>query len=432
MIWLYRLLIIPALILSGPYYVYRMLRRGGYSRVFHHKLGGITTRTKQAGVKRIWIQAVSMGESQALRPILEAWRDDPSVEVVMTTTNSAALTFIEDAYKDLIVAAGMFPIDFVLFSRRAWKTVQPDLVILMETEVWPEHIQQAVNRKVPVALINGRLSDRSFQHYQSFKPAAAWLFNRLSLILAATAQDQTRFAGLVSDPSRIHETGNIKLDAAVDAPLHPNELDAIRKELGFTSPQAGKTPAVILGSSTWPGEEDILIEALQEARASRKDVRLLIVPRHAERGKEIAQRLEKQAYPWHQRSISRQAEEGCCIYLADTVGELKRLTQVANLVFIGKSLPPHTEGQTPIEAAAFGRTIITGPGMSNFRSIVDSLVANDACLQLDSPEEVQSAIIELLNQPDRRQQLATNAQAWHQANLGATRRTLERLKRLLP
>jgi len=432
MIWLYRLLFLPALFCSLPYYVWRMLRRGGYRHDFHHRFGLIDRPPpKPPGTRRLWIQAVSVGEAQALAPLLAQLRDSTGAEVVLTTTTSTAYHLIRERHARDVLKTGIFPLDFWPFSRNAWRRLDPDLAVLMESELWPEHLAQARTRGVPVALVNARMSDRSFRRYQRFPWLARWLFRHLRLILCATPSDLERFLALGADPARTQLTGSLKFDVPVPQLLDPAQRAALRAELGFVSDPQLETPLILLGSSTWPGEEALLLDTLHAALAAGLDARLLLVPRHAERRREIIALLEKQSLPWHARSTAPQAPQPVMIYLADTTGELARLTQIADLAFVGKSLPPNDGGQTPIEAAALGIPLVYGPRMSNFKDICRRLEESRAALRAADAPATQAALLSLLQDPARRAHLSAAARAWHTASQGATRRTADALAELL-
>ena len=431
MIWLYRLLFLPALLCSLPYYAWRMWRRGGYRHDFHHRFGLIDRPPpKPSDVRRLWVQAVSVGEAQALAPLLTQLRR-PDREIVLTTTTSTAYHIVREKYARDVLKTGIFPLDFWPFSRNAWRRLDPDLAILMEAELWPEHLVQARARGVPVALINARISDRSFRRYRQFPAFARWMFGNLRLILCATPSDHDRFVALGADPARTRLTGSLKSDVSVPAFLNPAERAALREELGFVSDPIRGQPLVLLGSSTWPGEEALLLETLRVALAAGLDARLLLVPRHAERRREIIALLEKQSLPWHARSVSVRPPQPVKIYLADTTGELLRLTQAADLAFIGKSLPPHEGGQTPIEAAALGVPLVYGPNMSNFKDIARALEETGAALRVNDAPAAQAALLALLQDPARRAQMSAAARDWHAASQGATQRTAAALAELL-
>jgi len=464
MIWLYRLLFLPALICSLPYYFWRMFRRGGYRHDFHHRFGLIDRPPpKPAGTRRIWVQAVSVGEAQALGPFLQSLSARPGREIVLTTTTSTAYKILRERFAGQVLKTGIFPLDFWLFSRNAWRRLNPDLVVLMEAELWPEHLANAQARGVPVVLINARMSDRSFARYRRFSGLARKLLNQVRLILCATAQDHERFLALGANPAHTHITGSLKFDGPAGRMLNTNERMALREEMGFgdatatTKPLgsekseerrvgdappylvdalAGRArplgaPLVLLGSSTWEGEEALLLEVLEAAIAAGLDARLLLVPRHAERRKEIIAVLEKQPLPWHVRSTTPCAPFPVKIYLADTTGELARLTQAADVAFIGKSLPPHDGGQTPIEAAALGLPIVYGPNMSNFRDICRGLEDAGAALRAEDATSVNISLLCLLQDPARRTKMGAAARAFHAANQGATARTVAAIEELL-
>jgi len=430
MIWFYRILFLPVLLVLLPYYALRMWRRGGYRHDFHHRFGLIDRPPpKRPGVKRVWIQAVSVGEAQALGPLLARLRARPDTEIVLTTTTSTGYQILRDKYAANVLKVGIFPLDFWPFSRNAWRRLEPDLAILMEAELWPEHLHQAQMRKVPVALINGRMSDRSFRRYQGVQGIARYLLGQLQLILCATPADEERFRALGANPAHVHLTGSLKFDAAGDLrKLNAEDRTTLREELGFG---ADPKTLVLLGSSTWAGEEAFLLEVQQAALNTGLDVRLLLVPRHAERRGEIMELLKSQALSWHARSTGLRPPQPVKIYLGDTTGELARLTQAADVAFIGKSLPPHEGGQTPIEAAALGVPLVFGPRMSNFRDVCRSLRDAGAAWSGEDETDVQVELLCLLQNAERRAKMGACGRAWHAANQGATQRTVQALEDLL-
>ena len=414
--WLYRLLFAPALLVIAPWYLLRMCRRGGYRADFGHRFGGHPRLPQQTPARRrVWLQAVSVGEMLAIGPILEALQRD-GAEVYLTTTTSTGQRLAHERYAGLTTGIGYFPIDWWLFSMRAWRRINPDLVILTEGERWPEHLRQAASRHVPVLCINARMSDRSFARLRRFRPLARLLLAGVTRFLPASRQDEARLLELGVPHERILTTGNIKLDVRIPA-LSTGELTQLRQELGLPD------GLIVVGSSTWPGEEAALLAACQRARQRGLPCSLLLVPRHAERRAEIERLLTAAGVPFHFRS--RGAARGEVeVAVADTTGELRRLTQLADLVFVGKSLAPHTEGQTPVEAAALGRSILLGLGMSNFRAIADDLVARGAAQLVTDPAGLADAIEDLLRNPDRRESMARAAATWHRDNTGAIERTV--------
>ncbi|MDR0902390.1 MAG: 3-deoxy-D-manno-octulosonic acid transferase [Opitutaceae bacterium] len=496
MLWIYRLLFLPVLCITAPYYLFRMRKRGGYRRDFQQRFGAVEKLPPgRAGVRRVWLQAVSVGEMLAIAPVLEALKRRGDVEVYLTTTTSTGRKIAEERYRGLVAGIGYFPTDWWLFSARAWRAVQPDLVMLTEGERWPEHIAQARKRGVPVLAVNARLSDRSFRRMRAWRGLMGPLMLRgISRVLACSKEDASRFRALGVDAGKITVTGNIKWDVTIPL-MDAAESARLRKEIGLgecgvTNAECGETeaecgvrnaecgmteaeggpreagqkpdgqpppqqnretvaalrpdgagaphsafriphsaftqrPLVLLGSSTWPGEETALVDALAALRAAGVAARLLLVPRHMERRAEVGEVLRGRGFSWHLRS--RGAAPGAVdIAVGDTTGELRKFTQLADLVFVGKSLPPHTGGQTPVEAAALGKPILMGPGMSNFREITRYLTESGAARVVGDADELRAMVLRLLaTAPEERAAMAGAARACHKANQGAVARTVE-------
>jgi 3-deoxy-D-manno-octulosonic-acid transferase len=416
MLWLYRFLFIPALLVLAPRYLWRMRKRGGYGENFGQRFGAVPPLPERVRSRpRVWLQAVSVGEMLAVGPIIDGLHRD-GIEVYLTTTTSTGYRLAHERYRERVARIGYFPIDWRPFVTRAWRHVQPDLLILAEGERWPEHLRRAAEQRVPVIVLNARLSDRSFARMKAFGAASRLTLAGVTRLLPASADDAARFRQLGVPPERLTMTGNIKLD--VDIPrLSIDERAALRRELGLP---AG---LVLLGSSTWPGEETALVAALRRVRAAGLNCSLLIVPRHAERHAEIERELVSSGLRWHLRSRGVAPAE-VDLAIADTTGELRRLTQLADVVFVGKSLSPHTEGQTPVEAAALQKPIVFGPGMSNFRVISRDLLSRGAAREVEDADALGRTVVELLRDPLMRASLAEAAARWQTENVGAVERTL--------
>jgi 3-deoxy-D-manno-octulosonic-acid transferase len=416
MLWLYRLLFVPALVLMGPAYLLRMRRRGGYGADFGQRFGAHPRLPpRDPGRPRIWMQAVSVGEILAIGPLLEALRRD-GLEVYLTTTTSTGRALARERYAGLTVGIGYFPLDWWPCVARAWRRIDPDLLVLVEGERWPETLHQAAARGVPVLNINARVSDRSFARLRRFPAVARLALGGFSRVLCGSEQDRERVVACGVPAERAVTTGNLKLDVSI--PL----LDAaararLREELGLAD------GPVLLGSSTWPGEEEALLVALGALRAAGIACSLLLVPRHAERRDEVRRLLAGGPWRHHFRSEGRAAGP-VDVAVGDTTGELRRLTQLAEVVFVGKSLAPHTEGQTPVEAAVLGRPILLGPGMANFRAIAADLRARGAAREVRDAAELAAAAAELFREPARREKMSSAAGRWHGENSGAVARTL--------
>jgi 3-deoxy-D-manno-octulosonic-acid transferase len=420
MLWVYRLLFVPVLLLLAPGYLLRMRRRGGYGENFAQRFGASPPLpAKVPGRPRVWLQAVSVGEMLAIGPILEGLHRD-GVEIYLTTTTSTGYRLAHERYRALTIGVGYFPLDWGPFVARAWRAISPDLVILTEGERWPELLHQASRRRVPAVCVNARLSDRSFGRLQRFRAVAHLMLDGLTRVLPGSVQDERRFAALGVPAARIVMTGNIKLDVEIPL-LTETGKSQLRRELGL--PEG----LLLLGSSTWPGEEAALVQAFQRARQERVRCSLLLVPRHAERRAEVEQELRVSGLRFHFRSRGAATGE-VDVAVGDTTGELRKLTQLADVVWVGKSLPPHSEGQTPVEAAALRKPIVFGPGMSNFRVIARDLLSRGAAREVATAAELSRTCVELLKDATARAALAAGAAAWREENAGAVQRTLAVLR----
>ena len=420
MSWAYRILFPLLLIPALPYYFWRMLRRGGYGTGFSQRFGFFPSPgPKTPGKRRFWLQAVSVGEIEAIGPLLRRLQATGEAEIILTTTTSTGYRLAKERYSDVAHAIGIFPADLWPCSALAWRRIRPDVVILVEGELWPEHLAQARARGVPAYLINGRISDKSFARHRRFRMFSRHVFGHFRLIAAGSEEDARRFRELGFGST---VTGNIKFDVASDAPMSAEERARLRADLGFG---ADPRTVVLLGSSTWKGEETALIGFVRKLRAAGTDVRLLLVPRHSERRAEVAAEVSASGLGWHQRSSGGPvAPAGTVVHLADTTGELRRLTRAADLAFCGKSLAPHEGGQTPIECAAAGVAIVYGPRMTNFRDICRGLEKAGAAFRAADAESLDGKIRALCGDERERAEMGRNGAAWHQGNRGATERTL--------
>lgn len=425
-LWIYRLLFIPLLLVIGPIYWWRARGRTGAKSASGQRMGRMPKLPpKSPGIKRVWIQAVSVGELLAVQPIIEALIEDEAVEVVLTTTTITSQLIAVEKFGGRVLMVGYFPMDFWPWVTRAWERLDPDLMLLTEGEWWPEHIAQAKRRDVPVICLNARVSDRSYRRMRVFRAVLPGVFSGLTRLLASSAADADRFKLLGFRAEQVTVTGNIKVDIVIDK-ISASEEAALRTSLGFE-----EGDMVLLGASTWPGEEEILIKVWQEARRGcDRPLRLLLVPRHAERREEVESVVTASGAKYALRS--RGAVEGPIdVCIADTTGELRSLTQLADIVFVGKSLPPHRDGQTPVEAAGLGRATVMGPGMANFRTITQGLVAHGAVRQVADTAELANVVKTLIADPDDRARIGRCGENWHRANRGALQLTIKEIESAL-
>lgn len=400
-----------------------MLKRGGYGRDFGHRFGFLLEVTEsEPGERRIWFQAVSVGELRAIEPLLKTLKEEENTWIAVTTTTSTAYKILQEELRDITDFRAYFPLDFWPVVRRVWKQIKPDVAVLTESELWPEHMHQADAFGTPLVLINARLSDRSFSRYSRYPTATAFASKYLKRVGASSHEDAERFQKIGVPAESVTITGNLKLDKDIQPRLTPEQIVSLKEEMGFPA-----NALVWLGSSTWPGEEAMMAQIFSRLEKEFPRLRLLIVPRHAERKTDIEAELSAEAQV-HFRSNGKRAADGTRIHIADTTGELSTLSQIADVAFIGKTMPPHREGQTPIECAILGIPSITGPEMINFRPIIEGLRNAGISFKAENDQEIETKLRVLLTNPEARAQIKTQAHTWHQANRGSLQKTLDLLK----
>ncbi|MDR2779314.1 MAG: hypothetical protein LBB16_03475 [Puniceicoccales bacterium] len=399
-----------------------MLRRGGYKRDFKYRLGLFKKLPKRKfGKKRLWIQAVSVGEIKALEQLIDLLIESNLYEIVLTTTTSTGYELACRLYGRKILFVGLFPLDFWLCSWLAWKRIFPHVAVLVESEIWPEHIWQAHLRDVPVVLINARISNKTFTRYKTFQNLAQSTLGNISFVLASDQLMADRCREIGISPDRIKIAGNIKFDNRISK-LDSKEALFLRHALGFT-----ENDLILLGSSTWPKEEAMLIRAFKKCREFDRRWKLLLAPRHAERRGQIIDLLQASGFKWHQRSKGKAFTE-VDICFADTTGELQTLTSIADIAFIGKSLVPNVGGQSPLDAACCGVPIVYGDRMTNFQDICLSLEHARCVAKVKDPARAIMAITVLAKDEDKRKGFAEKLQEWHKNNCGASKFVAQKIQ----
>jgi 3-deoxy-D-manno-octulosonic-acid transferase len=355
-------------------------------------------RRGEAGVRRpagalIWVHGASVGEILSALPLVERLR----ARGIRLLVTSGTVTSSDLAGQRLPpdVIHQFVPLDAPRFVRRFIDHWQPGLALFMEQDLWPNLMIEATRRGVPLILVNGRLSEASFQRWRRVPDTIANLLGRFDLCLARTPADGARFSELGAP--RVVTSGNLKLDVPAP-PADARALEALKRAIG--------SRPVVAATSTHAGEETAIIEAHRRLRKNFPDLLTLIAPRHPDRGAGVAQ---------------------LAIYVADTVGELGLIYRLAPVVFIGGSLIPHG-GQNPIEAAKLGAVILHGPHVSNFAEIYAALDAAHGAEPVSDAGRLTATIAKLLSYPDARARVAENARATVEAQSGALDRTVQSLE----
>jgi 3-deoxy-D-manno-octulosonic-acid transferase len=399
------------------------------------------TSPAQAGVnpsQRIWLHAVSVGEVNLLAPLVKLIeREQPGWQLYLTVGTVTGYELAQKKYP--LLALSYAPLDFSWAVSRAIKRIQPDLVVLVELEVWPNLIAGVTQRGIPLAVINGRLSERSFRGYQRFGWLLGGTFRRLSLVAAQTEEYAERFRALGA--KHVTVTGSLKFDNAPNDRTLP-AIQRLREWAGWNG-----TETIFVAGSTGEPEEAFALEMYAALREEYPELRLAIVPRHPERFDEVARIIEARGFTCQRRSLPSLSplapsplapessppipnpESPTPVILVDVIGELGHWWGTATIGFVGGSLNDRG-GQNMIEPAAYGVATCFGPNTRNFRDIVALLLAADAAAVVPDGAGLTAFVKRCLEEPAWATALGERAAAFAKTQQGATARTLEKLHRV--
>ena len=376
-----------------PSFLLRMKRRGGYKARMGDRFAkypdDILAEFSRDCASRIWVHAVSVGEVQVAGQLMRAIREaDPSVRFVFSTTSSTGWRTAEKevADGDILIYN---PIDFPRFVKKSFDLIRPKAIILTETEIWPNFIREAKKRGVPLFLANARISDRSAPRYKALKCFFGEVFRCFTKIYAQSDLDASRLADAGADRDRMEVTGSFKFDVAKRRPEKETEL---RDWIG-----PGR---ILLGGSTWPGEDEALLRIISELP---DDVKLVIAPRHFEKADAVEENIRKAGFGCVRRSRGESvadAGNGRSVFLADTTGELMGLFGIASAAFVGKSLCEHGS-QNMIEPCLCGIPTAVGPYTENFRPVMSDLLATDAIVQVSDESGLRLALKRFFDPAER-------------------------------
>lgn len=426
-LFIYNLLFPIVFLFFLPALLWKLIRRPGEKSNYRERFGKFTKEKIQRLYQFrgcVWLHAVSVGETNLALTVLDEWiKQEPGRKFVLSTTTTTAQ---EIAKKRLPPGVELIfcPIDFFLYVAKTYLILRPSALVIFETELWPNLINCAKMSGIPVALVNARMSDHSFPGYRRFRFFFAPLLRKFNAICVQTETDRERFLAVAPDMTeRVSVCGNIKFDQ--HAPAHLAVPD-LKKWFG-----EGTGPFII-AASTHPEEELFLAKEWIKVRGDFPESRLIVVPRHAERGAALKTGLSELGLKVFRKSTDQEIPEGVDCLLADTTGELQGFLAASDIVVMGKTLAGNTEGQNIIEPAMLGKAIICGMELKNFRQALEILVNADSVLRVSTPEELEQALRKLLSDPGFRNELGTRAQNAIAANNGATAKNLAALKSLFP
>lgn len=417
----YSALFAAALLLGSPYWIFQMLRHGKYRRGLSERFGAVPPGLHRASKPSIWIHAVSVGEVLAVSELVRWLRSEYSEHrvVISTTTDTgqklAAARFGADS-------VFYFPFDFEFCVKPYLTALQPELIIVAETEFWPNFLRTAHSRGVRVAIVNARISNRSLPGYRRWKPLLTRVLRNVDLFLAQTPEDARRLAATGADQSRIRVAGNLKFDVA------PPPAPAIVSQLRSALAASAAGPILVCGS-TVEGEEPMLLSTFKSVLASHPAAVMLLAPRHPERFPQVEDQLQQSGIGFFKRSKWNAESLAGGVLLIDSIGELASLYALADIAFVGGSLVPRG-GHSILEPAQHGVAILVGPHTENFRDIVELFRSQNAVRIVD-PADLTRALTDLLDNESQRLAFGRRALETLQSQRGATQFTLDQLRTLL-
>lgn len=379
-----------------PLFIARRKRAGKEDGQRHQERLAHTDLTRPDG-PLAWVHAASVGETNAVLPLCVALTERGFTVLVTTVTTTAAQTLADRASENPHILHQYAPFDVPSIVQKFLDKWQPSLAIFAESEIWPMTIKALSVREIPSAIVNGRMSDRSFRRWRKFRSATPSLFGKIDQVLVRGDEDLLRFQELGSE--RVTITGNLKYDSQTPK-INPEELAKLRRDIG------GRP--VFLATSTHTGEDETVLRVHQTLRQSNPDLLTCIVPRHPRRGETIAGLARDMGLKPELRTVSGNPSTGCEVYVADTLGELGLFYSVAPAALIGGSLEA-IGGHNPIEAVQQGCLVMSGPHVFNFREVYGVLEGAGGYLMVNNTEEIAAAVARCLSDPIYVRAIAVNA-----------------------
>jgi 3-deoxy-D-manno-octulosonic-acid transferase len=412
----------------SPKLIYRTLKHKRYRTGWAQRFGKITRRNPDK--KCIWLHAVSVGEVNAARTVIKELENKfADFEIVISTTTDTGFARATALFNQKHQVF-FFPFDFSRIMQRAFDNIRPAICLLMELEVWPNFVHIAHQSNVPVIVVNGRMSDKSFPRYKKIKPLAKNIFAKISLILAQTEQYARRFKELGCPDEKVIVTGSLKYDTA-QITDKVEGADILAAQLNI------KNDILWVAGATGNDEEKILLDVYQNLKQKDKfgNLRLAIVPRKPERFDEVAQLIERTGFPLVRYSRLKNntappPTDNQAVILGDTMGDLRKFYSLATIIFVGRSLVP-MGGSDMAEAAALGKCTIFGPHAFNFKQTVDVLLADNGAIMVKDEQELLHTMQKCLTDPDFAQSVAKNGREVIRKNQGATSKTINRIAAFL-
>jgi 3-deoxy-D-manno-octulosonic-acid transferase len=426
---LYSVLIVAFFAVMSPSLIYQAVRYRKYIGSLTQRLGYLPISFNLESDESIWIHAVSVGEALTARALAADLKSRyPRLRLFLSTTTMAGQQVARRSLSN-IDAVFYFPFDWTFIVRRTLRLVRPRLFIMMETEIWPNLLRECRKQGVRTVMINGRISSRSYPRYKLIRRFFRRVLADVDRFCMQSEESARRIVELGAEPARVTVTGSLKFDS-LELPAATGHGKPRDRVLRFFRLSPSRT--VVIAGSTMRGEEAAVLRAVSRIKATIPSALVVLAPRQPERFAEVERIARDAGFVTMRRSeLAIDAEPRADVVVLDTIGELAQLYQAATAVFVGGSLADHG-GHNILEPAIFGKPIVFGPHMHNFREIADAFVTNDAAIEVRSEQELDDVLLTLVTDPVRRARLGAAARALVEANRGAKTKTLDVIADLVP
>ncbi len=424
-LFLYNILFPVVFLFFLPGLIYKLVKRGGSKDTFWERFAVYSSikikEVKKYRNKSIWVHAVSVGETQIAVDFIRRWKElyPESLFILSTTTTTGQELARNRAPKNTIII--FCPIDYFLFVLKVLRLIKPSVIVIFETEIWPNLITMSSLMGIKTVQVNARISDHSFKGYKRFRVIISKFLSQLTLSCAQTEMDECRLKQ-ISSKLNVKVTGNMKFDQSI-----PDKIPDVCLENVF---QNYKESVIILAASTHKGEEKFIIEQYLKLKLIHPKLKLIIIPRHAERAPEIISILGELNISYFRKSTNDGVGNDYDCLLADTTGEMLAFMKVSDIVIMGKSFASNTGGHNIIEPALLSKPIITGKELTNFRQIL-GIMKNDNAIWSVEDGEVFEKLKILIDSPELRKQLGTAGYESVSKFKGSTDKTIEIIQKLL-
>jgi len=413
----------------SPIVIYRVIRHKRYRTGWAQRFGRII-RKDRALKNCIWLHAVSVGEVNAATTVIEELQNRfPDFEILISTTTDTGFARASALFGENLQVF-YFPFDLSWIMRRAFRKIRPAICLLMELEVWPNFVRIAQQLNIPVVVVNGRISDKSFSRYKKIKPIAKKIFCKVTLVLAQTDEYAQRFKEIGCPDEKVIVTGSLKYDTAqITDKVEGADALAIQLNIG-----EGR---LWVAGATGNDEEQILLDVYRNLKQQDQfsDLRLAIVPRKPERFDEVAQIIEQTSLPLIRYSRLKDkttppTTDKQAVILGDTMGDLRKFYSLATIIFVGRSLVP-MGGSDMIEAVALGKCTVFGPHAFNFKQTVDALLEDNGAIMVKDEQDLLRTMQKCLAKPDFARKIARNGREVIRKNKGATAKAIEQIAKFV-